>query len=178
MGPKQQIDLKKLDINHVDGIHELLESELEYTNKISKVMHDLVQDYPYMKDARANACIFVLCRSSDLSGILSSMSTLELTFNHKYNYPYVFVNDVPFTEEFKKVVSEATNSKTEFGLIPKEHWSLQYNIDENAYAHRLQEMCNQSIIYGDSRSYRFMYRYNSRFFINILLWPSIDTIGG
>jgi len=44
------------------------------------------------------------------------MRQLEDRFNKKYNYPYVFLNDVPFTEEFKELTSALTKGKTEYGM--------------------------------------------------------------
>lgn len=51
---------------------------------------------------RANAAFVVLARNSDLKGIVSSMKQMEDRFNKKYNYPWVFLNDEPFSDEFKK----------------------------------------------------------------------------
>jgi hypothetical protein len=36
------------------------------------------------------------------SGIISSMKQMEDRFNKKYNYPYVFLNEEAFSDEFKK----------------------------------------------------------------------------
>jgi hypothetical protein len=46
---------------------------------------------------RANATFLVLCRNSDLDEIRVSIRRLEDRFNHRYNYPYTFINDKPFT---------------------------------------------------------------------------------
>lgn len=47
--------------------------------------------------------------------MLQSMKDLERTWNHKFNYPWTFFNDVPFTEEFKKRTSEVTKAETRYG---------------------------------------------------------------
>ena len=49
---------------------------------------------------RANAAIVMLARNSELNDVVSSMRQLEDRFNAKFNYPWVFLNDEPFTEEF------------------------------------------------------------------------------
>ena len=51
---------------------------------------------------RANAAIVMLARNSDLNDVASSMKQLEDRFNHRFNYPWVLLNDEPFTEEFIK----------------------------------------------------------------------------
>lgn len=56
----------------------------------------------YSPDRKANATFVMLVRNSDLPGIMSSMKQIEDRFNRKFNYPYVLLNDEPFTEDFQK----------------------------------------------------------------------------
>lgn len=51
---------------------------------------------------RANAAFMILCRNEDLEGIIRSVKQIEARFNYRYRYPYVFLNDVPFTDEFQR----------------------------------------------------------------------------
>lgn len=51
---------------------------------------------------RANATLVMLARNKELEEVVFSMKQLEDRFNKKFNYPWVFLNDEPFTEEFKK----------------------------------------------------------------------------
>jgi alpha 1,2-mannosyltransferase len=53
---------------------------------------------------RANATFVFLCRNSDINGVVASIQSMEDRFNKKYHYPWVFLNDEPFTEEFKQYV--------------------------------------------------------------------------
>lgn len=50
---------------------------------------------------RANATFVILCRNSDLQNTVKSIREIEDRFNRNYHYPYVLLNEVPFTEEFK-----------------------------------------------------------------------------
>lgn len=43
------------------------------------------------------------------------MQDLERTWNHKFNYPWIFFNDKPFTEEFKRKTQEVTKAKCQYG---------------------------------------------------------------
>lgn len=52
----------------------------------------------------ANATLLMLARNSDLAGAISSVSQMEDKFNKHCNYPWVFLNEEPFTEEFKRCV--------------------------------------------------------------------------
>lgn len=51
---------------------------------------------------RANATFVILCRNSDLGGTVRSVREIEDRFNRKYRYPYVFLNEEPFSNEFKE----------------------------------------------------------------------------
>jgi alpha 1,2-mannosyltransferase len=54
--------------------------------------------------SRENATFVMLSRNSDINGAVQSVSEMEMRFNHKYGYPWVFLNDEPFSDDFKKCV--------------------------------------------------------------------------
>lgn len=68
---------------------------------------------------RINATILALVRNEELEGMLQSMEDLERTWNNKFNYPWTFFNDVPFSEEFKRKTSAATKAETRYGMFGK-----------------------------------------------------------
>lgn len=43
------------------------------------------------------------------------MRDLERTWNNKFNYPYIFFNDKPFSEEFKQKTQAVTKAKIQYG---------------------------------------------------------------
>ena len=47
--------------------------------------------------------------------MLQYMQDLERTWNNKFNYPWTFFNDVPFSEEFKRKTRAATKAETRYG---------------------------------------------------------------
>lgn len=49
---------------------------------------------------RANATFVLLARNSDLEGVIDSVRSMEDRFNRKYKYPWVILNEEPFTAEF------------------------------------------------------------------------------
>ena len=57
---------------------------------------------PATPQRRANASFVILARNSDIDGTVRSIRDIEDRFNRRYNYPYVLLNEVPFTEDFKK----------------------------------------------------------------------------
>ena len=54
---------------------------------------------------RANATLLMLARNDDVDGAVQSVRALEDRFNYKYGYPWVFLNEVPFDENFVSCVS-------------------------------------------------------------------------
>jgi alpha 1,2-mannosyltransferase len=113
---------------------------------------------------RANATFVILCRNSDLQNTVKSIREIEDRFNRNYHYPYVLLNEVPFTEEFKYRVSLVVSGKVEFGVIPHDHWYQPDSIDEEKAKAGRDAMVAKNIIYGGSVSYRNMCRFNSGFF--------------
>ncbi|KAG7092470.1 hypothetical protein E1B28_008822 [Marasmius oreades] len=115
---------------------------------------------------RANATFVLLCRNTDINGVVSSIQSVEDRFNKNYNYPWVLLNEEPFTDEFKERVNIMTRSPVSFGLIPKEHWFQPDWIDEGRARAGREKMMSQGIIYGGSVPYRNMCRFNSGFFFH------------
>lgn len=58
--------------------------------------------------SRPRAALISLVRNSELPGLMQSMRQLEYHWNRKYQYPWIFFNDEPFSDEFK--VSRVINS--------------------------------------------------------------------
>jgi len=113
---------------------------------------------------KANATFVVLARNGDLQGVLSSMKQMEDRFNKEFRYPWTFLNDEPFNDEFKRRTSEVTGAPTAYGLIPKDEWSQPDSIDEAKATASREKMMKDNVIYGGSVPYRNMCRFNSGFF--------------
>lgn len=120
---------------------------------------------------------------------------VESSFNRKAGYPWVFLNDEPFTEEcvvirhklprlwmltryhdnrFKRGVRQMTRSEIHFGVIPQEHWSYPPWVDQDKAAVERQKMQNDHVIYAGSESYRHMCRFNSGFFFKHPIMEQFD----
>lgn len=117
-----------------------------------------------LKKTKAKAAIVILTRNEEIDELKKTIPMFERRFNEKYNYPYVFLNDIDFISEFKDEMRRLSNSEMMFGTIPKEHWGYPPWVDpQKAYLAR-KDMENRKIIYGGSESYRHMCRFNSGFF--------------
>lgn len=51
---------------------------------------------------RANATMLMLARNSELDKAAASVMELEEKFNKQFGYPWIFLNNVPFSNEFKE----------------------------------------------------------------------------
>jgi alpha 1,2-mannosyltransferase len=113
---------------------------------------------------RMNATFVTLARNRDVWDIAGSIRQVEDRFNRRFHYDWVFLNDEPFDDTFKKVTSSLVSGTTHYGLIPKEHWSYPEWIDQDKAKKVREDMKARKIIYGDSESYRHMCRFESGFF--------------
>ncbi|PVV05042.1 hypothetical protein BB560_000452 [Smittium megazygosporum] len=112
---------------------------------------------------RENAALVALVRNSELKDMQASMIQLENRWNHKYNYPYVFFNDEPFSDEFRRGVQSITKSNITFVTLTHEYWSLPEDIDLVRFMVNLQKN-RRRYIYGGKLSYRLMCRFESMLF--------------
>lgn len=120
--------------------------------------------YPPNDGKKVKATMVTLARNEDLWSLVNSIRHVEDRFNKNYHYDWVFLNDVPFSEEFKRVTSALASGECKYGLIPQEQWSFPDWIDQDKAAKTRKEMREAGILYGDSISYRHMCRYESGFF--------------
>ena len=63
---------------------------------------------------RANATLLMLARNSDVDDAVRAVRGLEDRFNHKYHYPWVFLNEQPFSDDFKRYVPRPRSSFPDF----------------------------------------------------------------
>lgn len=66
--------------------------------------------------ARADAALISLVRNEEVDELIPTIRDLERTWNSKFNYPWIFFNDVPFTEEFKRKTRAVTKAKIYYGM--------------------------------------------------------------
>ena len=121
---------------------------------------------------RENAVVIILCRNREIIPMLQTMHQFEEKFNSQFNYPYVFLNNEPFTEEFKATMSTATKARVSFGLVEPEHWGVPARYNSSRIQESLREL--KSVVHGSSLSYRQMCRWYSGFFQEHQLLSGFD----
>ena len=84
----------------------------------------------YAPDAQAtdrvNATLLALVRNSEVNEMVASMEDLERTWNSKFNYPWTFFNDEPFSEEFMAKTKAATKAKCNYGMYALTLFALRW----------------------------------------------------
>lgn len=113
---------------------------------------------------RINATLLALVRNEELEGMLQAMNDLERTWNHKFNYPWTFFNDVPFTKEFKDKTQAQTKAECRYEVIPKEHWEVPSWINDDLFQESVKILKEDGVQYADKVSYHQMCRWNSGLF--------------
>lgn len=87
-----------------EDIRTLVKHHL-YSNEASnftRIIPDEIVPEPYEPEGKENATFIFLARNSDLDGVLRSMRSVEKHFNEQFGYPWVFLNEEEFTDEFKE----------------------------------------------------------------------------
>ncbi|KAJ7172462.1 glycosyltransferase family 15 protein [Mycena filopes] len=124
---------------------------------------------------KANAAIVMLARNGDLDGTITSVKQMEDRFNKKFNYPYVFLNEEPFSDEFKTRVAALTDATVQFGLIPHEHWYQPDWIDETRASAARAAMVKNNVIYV-SPPYRNMCRFTFEYQVQFWFFFKHDLL--
>ena len=63
-------------------------------------------------------------------------------------YPYVFLNNGHFSDEFKAATSSVTAAATMYGEIPREHWSYPAWVLKDKAAAARRTMKRNGVLYG------------------------------
>lgn len=119
-----------------------------------------------LQKVKQRACFLLLAQDKDLEDLKATLNNVEETFNAKFRYPYVFLNEAPYGEAFEQGVRASLPAGAEvyFGVIPKEHWSIPSWLDGKAVREGFQKMGAAGIQYADRESYHHMCRYYSGLF--------------
>ncbi|PWA00809.1 hypothetical protein BB558_003119 [Smittium angustum] len=117
-----------------------------------------------ISDNRVKAAIVILVRNSELKNMVYTIKQFEARFNSRYMYPYVFLNDVPFTSKFMNAIAEHTKNNVTFALLPKDHWETPSFVDKKIFDQSRKQLESIGVAYGGLESYRHMCRFYSGFF--------------
>ncbi|PUU74828.1 nucleotide-diphospho-sugar transferase [Tuber borchii] len=123
-------------------------------------------DTGFGQNGTEKASLVMLVRNSELREALSSIRMIEDRFNRRFHYPWTFLNDKPFTDDFIKYTSGLASGPVEYAVVPEDNWSVPSHVNTTLMRAEMLRMAREDIIYGDSLSYRHMCRFNSGFIHN------------
>ncbi|KAK9379764.1 nucleotide-diphospho-sugar transferase [Kockiozyma suomiensis] len=112
---------------------------------------------------RENATFVMLVRNSEVHNARTSIRYVEDRFNKNYHYPWLFLNDRPFSADFIRMTKNLVSGEPTYAQIPREVWSMPEWVDRQKARERMREMAAKNILYGGSESYRHMCRFFSGF---------------
>lgn len=136
------------------------------------------QDPVLNHTARASAVLLMLARNSEVDGAIESVQSVQEQFNVNFGYPWVFLNDVPFSTEFKERLSREVGDGVDvkFEQIPKGMWGFPEWMDEDRAKSDIKAMArSKNVKYGASESYHHMCRFQSGYVALVLSFlPSLQ----
>ena len=91
---------------HTESAHTVPESYYDVPGLYETIGSNTSTSMPNQPPQRhrANATLLMLARNSDVDDAVRAVRELEDRFNHKYRYPWVFLNEQAFSDDFKRYV--------------------------------------------------------------------------
>ncbi|KAK9462493.1 nucleotide-diphospho-sugar transferase [Lipomyces oligophaga] len=106
----------------------------------------------------------MLVRNSEVHNARTSIRSVEDRFNRNFHYPWLFMNDRPFSADFIRMTKGLVSGEATYVTIPRENWSMPDFVDRQTARQKMRAMAAKNILYGGSESYRHMCRFFSGFF--------------
>lgn len=97
---KDEAASKTAALNPEKWLRENSDNKYAVAGKFAGILGSMASTHHHLS-TRPRAALITLVRNSELGGIVHSMKQLEYRWNHKYQYPWIFINDEPFSEDFK-----------------------------------------------------------------------------
>ncbi|KAI7898248.1 nucleotide-diphospho-sugar transferase [Cokeromyces recurvatus] len=121
------------------------------------------------------AAYYMIVRNEDLLDSRSVIKSMEDHMKNGTRYPWVLLNNQPFTSQFKKYIRKVTNAPIFFGRIDLRTWEYPYWIDvPKAEYLMLEQGLSHSIHKGISLSYHQLLRYQTGFFFHHPLLRDVE----
>ena len=114
---------------------------------------------PNTSAPRENAVLVMLARNEEFLQAQHSVASLERRFNRWFGYPYVFLNDQPFSHEFMDAMRAGTNASTSFEVVPREQWTFPNSLDKDKAQVSIAAQGRHGILYGGLTAYHHMCRF-------------------
>ncbi|KAF9732600.1 hypothetical protein PMIN02_008079 [Paraphaeosphaeria minitans] len=122
---------------------------------------------PDTRAPRENAAIIMLARNEDIESALTSLQSLEDHFNRWFNYPVIFMNNEPFSDDFQARVSAVVSGETVFELLSSDLFGFPSWMDDAQGRELVRANGALGVHKGDMESYHHMCRFYSGKFYDV-----------
>lgn len=162
--------------------------------ELSQTPYNSSKDHPFVQGCnnvdeylneqgyvKQNATFVMLARNQEIDDVIKTLENIEIKFNQWFQYPYVFLNDVPFEESFQQQVLKTVSvpkNMVQFGVLNlKTEWTFK---DENTEKGQskinvlLKDQEDRGLLYGGMASYHKMCRFYAGFFQDHELLKTFD----
>jgi mannosyltransferase len=116
---------------------------------------------PETDGPREKAAIIMLAQNSDLDGARKSMQSFEDHFNRWFHYPVIFMNDEPWSEEFKNAMTAIVSGEAKFEVLPLGMFGFPKHTDLEEAKKNMAFQEETKIHKGGLESYHHMCRFYS-----------------
>ncbi|KAM0680071.1 alpha 1 [Glugoides intestinalis] len=119
---------------------------------------------------REDSVIVILCRNKDKYDIKATLVNFEERFNSKHKYPYVFLNNEDWDEDFKAEMRLVVSGEVTFGKVEPHTWTMPSTVNRELALQNWVEMDKKGVPHVLKESYHNMCRFFSmNFFKHPLL---------
>lgn len=122
---------------------------------------------PDTRAPRENAAIIMLARNEDIESALTSLQSLEDHFNRWFHYPVVFMNNEPFTADFKTRVGAVASGESIFEVLSPDAFGFPSWMDADHGRDLVRANGALGVHKGDMESYHHMCRFYSGKFYDV-----------
>ncbi|KAK4644999.1 hypothetical protein QC761_309880 [Podospora bellae-mahoneyi] len=116
---------------------------------------------------RESAVLVMLARNSELKEARKTVENVEERFNKWFNYPVLFLNNEPWSEEFVRGMKEVVSGEVRFEVIPEGVWGPTAGLTEEVVGEYLRKQKEEGVYKGEIEGYHHMCRFYSGEFYNL-----------
>jgi mannosyltransferase len=121
---------------------------------------------PDVNAPRERAALIMLARNTDVAAARSSVERIERHFNRWFHYPFVFLNNEPWSDEFRDTMRGAIGGgdparDVRFEVLPNGTWGFPEGVDVDAARASMRAQESSGLRYGGVEGYHHMCRFFS-----------------
>ncbi|KAI8090076.1 glycolipid 2-alpha-mannosyltransferase-domain-containing protein [Gilbertella persicaria] len=158
-----------------DPSYLLLEHQrAEHLNQKESPQPDVTIPDSVWRDLPVKGAYYMVVRNEKLTEARSVIKSMEDHMKNGTRYPWVLLNNQPFTAEFQKYIRKVVTAPVFFGKIDLETWDYPYWIDVDRAEFMMMGQELNNVHKGSSLSYHQLLRYHAGFFFHHPLLRDVE----